>query len=65
MNSICCRARQYKPKQKSKKEMEAEKDALEELALADFAAEAGIVLEGGDDEGGEAEGPAVEEEKTM
>ena len=25
MNSICCRARQYKPKQKSKKEMEAEK----------------------------------------
>lgn len=43
--------------------MEAERDAMEELALAEFAAEAGIVL---DDEGGsEDEAPASEDEKTM
>lgn len=40
--------------------MESERSALEELALADFAAEAGIVLEGGDTE---SEAPG--EEKTM
>ena len=45
------------------KEMEAERDALEELALADFAAEAGIVL----DSEATAEAPeaASEDEKTM
>ncbi|NNE94116.1 MAG: hypothetical protein HKN23_20915 [Verrucomicrobiales bacterium] len=45
--------------------MEAERSALEELALADFAAEAGIVMEGDGGGGGEAEGPATEEEKAM
>ena len=54
-------------------EMEAERSALEEMALADFAAEAGIVLEGdsgggvteGDGGGGESDAPATEDEKTM
>lgn len=43
--------------------MEAERDAMEELALAEFAAEAGIVL----DESSETddESPASEDEKTM
>ena len=45
-------------------EMEAERSALEEMALADFAADSGIVMEG-DGDGGESEGPAVEDEKTM
>ena len=43
--------------------MEAEREAMEEMALADFAAEAGIVLDaesGGG--GGDAEAPATEEE---
>lgn len=46
-------------------QMEAERGALEELALADFAAEAGIVMEGEDSGGAEGEAPAAEEEKTM
>ncbi len=47
------------------REMEAERSALEEMALADFAAEAGIVLEDdGAAGGGEATG-ASEDEKTM
>ena len=54
-------------------QMEAERAALEEMALADFAAEAGIVLEGdqaggvveGDGGGGETEGSATEDEKAM
>ncbi len=45
-------------------EMEAERTALEEMALADFAAESGIVMDGGSD-GGEADAPATEDEKTM
>ncbi len=48
--------------------MEAERVALEEMALADFAAEAGIVLDGGDApviESGEAAPPAAEDEKAM
>ncbi len=45
-------------------EMEAERSALEEMALADFAAESGIVMEG-DGDGGETEAPAAEDEKTM
>ncbi|MEO0414762.1 MAG: PspA/IM30 family protein [Verrucomicrobiota bacterium] len=45
------------------KEMEAERNALEEMALADFAAEAGIVIEGDDSgDGGTAD---AEDEKTM
>lgn len=45
------------------KEMEAERSALEELALADFAAEAGIVL---DSEAASADPSATaEDEKTM
>ena len=44
-------------------EMEAEREAMEELALAEFAAEAGIVLD--DESGGEEETPASEDEKTM
>ncbi len=44
-------------------EMEAERSALEELALADFAAEAGIVLDSESD--GSEETPASEDEKTM
>ncbi len=43
-------------------EMEAERSALEELALADFAAESGIVIES--DEPTD-ETPAAEDEKTM
>jgi len=44
-------------------EMEAERDAMEELALAEFAAESGIVL---DDEGeSEDEAPASDDEKAM
>ncbi len=47
--------------------MEAERTALEEMALADFAAESGIVLDGG--EAPAAEGdvapPATEDEKAM
>ena len=46
------------------REMEAERSALEEMALADFAAEAGIVIEGKDG-GGASEGAAVEDEKAM
>ncbi|MAS96857.1 MAG: hypothetical protein CMO55_27010 [Verrucomicrobiales bacterium] len=42
--------------------MEAERSALEELALAEFAAESGIVM---DSEPGSSEGPATEDEKTM
>ena len=44
--------------------METERAALEELALADFAAGSGIVLEG-DAGGGAAEPPATTDEKTM
>ncbi|MDF1656463.1 MAG: PspA/IM30 family protein [Verrucomicrobiales bacterium] len=44
-------------------EMEAERSALEELALADFAAEAGIVLDS-ESEGGE-ETSTSEDEKAM
>lgn len=44
--------------------MEAERSALEELALAEFAAESGIVLED-DSAGGADEAPASEDEKTM
>ena len=44
------------------KEMEAEREAMEEMALADFAAEAGIVLEGGEDGGGESAEPELESE---
>ncbi|MDA8909155.1 MAG: PspA/IM30 family protein [Verrucomicrobiales bacterium] len=43
--------------------MEAERSALEELALADFAAESGIVLES-ESEAGDGT-PATEDEKTM
>ena len=43
--------------------MEAERTALEELALAEFAAESGIVIEDEVSEDGEA--PASEDEKTM
>lgn len=42
--------------------MEAERSALEEMALADFAAESGIVMDG---ESSDSEGPATEDEKTM
>lgn len=46
------------------RDMEAERSAMEEMALADFAAEAGIVIEG--DEGSAAdEGKTLEDEKTM
>ena len=47
--------------------MEAERNALEEMALADFAAESGIVLDGGESstEGGETDAPAAEDEKAM
>lgn len=47
------------------RQIEAERTELEELALADFAAEAGIVIEepeGGEDAGG---GSASDDEKTM
>ncbi|HRQ89230.1 MAG TPA: hypothetical protein PLA50_10550, partial [Bacteroidia bacterium] len=44
-------------------QMETERAALEELALADFAAEAGIVLETEVDDAGAP--PAVTDEKTM
>ena len=37
------------------KAMESEQKALEDMALADFAAESGIVLDEGSDDGGEAE----------
>ncbi|MDF1826077.1 MAG: PspA/IM30 family protein [Verrucomicrobiales bacterium] len=43
--------------------MEAERDALEELALADFAAESGIVIE--DDSSSDTSTTASEDEKTM
>jgi len=43
--------------------MEAERTALEELALAEFAAESGIVIEDEEPDSGEA--PASEDEKTM
>ena len=43
-------------------EMEAERSALEEMALADFAAESGIVIES---DAPAAAGPATEDEKTM
>ncbi len=43
------------------KEMEAERSAMEEIALADFAAESGIVM----DTKGTNEGPALEDQKTM
>ena len=49
------------------KELEAEQDAMEDMALADFAAEAGIVIdnggevsEGGNDGGGVADAPVSE-----
>ena len=45
-------------------EMEAERTALEELALAEFAAETGIVIEGESSESGENT-PAAEDEKAM
>tara|TARA_R110000850_G_scaffold17996_11_gene54616 strand:+ start:2601 stop:3338 length:738 start_codon:yes stop_codon:yes gene_type:complete len=45
------------------KEMEAERSALEELALAEFAAESGIVIDG--DTSMADENPAAEDEKTM
>lgn len=44
------------------KEMEAERSALEEMALADFAAESGIVI---DSDTPVSDGPAKEDEKTM
>lgn len=44
-------------------EMEAERDALEELALADFAAEAGIVID--EEPAADESTPASEDEKTM
>lgn len=44
------------------KEMEAERSALEEMALADFAAESGIVIES---DAPVDESPATEDEKTM
>jgi len=44
--------------------METERSAMEELALAEFAAEAGIVIEGGAD-GGASAPPAATGEKTM
>lgn len=43
--------------------MEAERDAMEELALAEFAAEAGIVLDEGPPS--EDETPSSDDEKTM
>lgn len=43
--------------------MEAERTALEELALAEFAAESGIVIE--DEESDSGEAPTSEDEKTM
>lgn len=46
-------------------EMETERDALEELALADFAAEAGIVIESESEDGGDEATPESENEKTM
>ena len=45
-------------------EMEAERTALEELALAEFAAETGIVIEEESSESGENT-PAAEDEKAM
>lgn len=44
--------------------METERSALEELALADFAAGEGIVLEGGTSDAGPS-APALEDEKAM
>jgi len=46
------------------REMESERDALEELALAEFAAESGIVLEDSTPDASD-ETPASEDEKTM
>lgn len=43
--------------------METERNALEELALAEFAAESGIVIE--DEEPDDTEAPSSEDEKTM
>ena len=44
-------------------ELEAERDAMEELALAQFAADAGIVLD--ESSASDDEAPASEDEKTM
>ncbi|MEM9016658.1 MAG: hypothetical protein AAGC68_06565, partial [Verrucomicrobiota bacterium] len=48
-------------------QMEAERDALEEMALAEFAAESGIVLEDKSGEGENEDPPPESEEegKTM
>ncbi|MDF1814391.1 MAG: PspA/IM30 family protein [Verrucomicrobiales bacterium] len=45
------------------REMEAERSAMEEMALADFAAESGIVIDS--EEGGSEEPKTLEDEKTM
>ncbi len=42
--------------------MDAERSALEEMALAEFAADSGIVL---DAESPATDGPATEDQKTM
>lgn len=47
------------------KEIEAERTALEEMALADFAAEAGIVIDKGSDASASVQGPEKEGGKTM
>lgn len=53
------------------RQLEAEEEALEEMALADFAAESGIVLEGSGTAGSvespaaKEEPPALEDEKQM
>ena len=47
------------------KAMAGEQKALEDMALADFAAESGLVLDEGGDGGGESEDAASETEKTM
>ncbi len=43
------------------KEIEAEQDAMEDMALADFAAEAGIVMDEGSSGSSDSEAPAGEE----
>ncbi len=43
------------------KEMEAEQDAMEDMALADFAAEAGIVMDEGSDSDSASESSAAEQ----
>lgn len=45
--------------------LETERTALEELALADFAAEAGIVMESEGGEGSDSPPPPAQDEKTM